>query len=353
MSKWKARGIAGALGLLAATLVYAQQRIVISNALSADRVYYGAATSDLSAPYPGQVFIDTGTASTLPEMSIYDHVAAAWNEVPTVDTAETVSGAWTFSGAATFTGDITPKAVVQSIWRDDFCGVGVLQNDGTAESGVDTEINDIFTLAGGTYYQWIEQTATLSPAQQVNSGCGLDVAGDITANDGQEIRFVADALGSVHRVQTASDEFYFEISITIADISAVDGDLAFGLMLPAAQQDPPQHDGLDTYFIATLSDNAGDLDFEADVDGGAQVNDDSGITWADAATKVIRFVLDGDGYAASVDGTAITLTNVNAGGSNDFTDGDKVLPFFYYTQGAEGADTGIVINYVEWGEGTL
>lgn len=25
----------------------------------------------------------------------------------------------------------------------------------------------------------------------------------------------------------------------------------------------------------------------------------------------------------------------------------------YYTQGAEGATTGIVINYVEWGEGVV
>jgi len=139
---------------------------------------------------------------------------------------------------------------------------------------------------------------------------------------------------------------------SVGDISAFDGDWATGVRLPEAQQDPPQHDGLNTYALFTLSDNAGDLDVECDVDGGGAVNDDTGVTWADGETKVLRVEVDGDGYAFYVDSTTVTLTNCNAG-ANDFTDGDMLVPFYYHTQGAEGAATGVVINYVEWGSGAL
>jgi len=287
--------------------------------------------NDGRPPVDGELF-SVRTTDADSSLRVYNESSTSWDEWATVSRGNS----WT-------------------VHRDDFCGVGVLQNDGTIESGVDTEINDITTIVNPVgYYQFIEQTATLSLAQPVNTagaGCGLDVSGDITANDGHEIIFHNERLGSVYVVDSATDEFFFEISITITDISAFDGDWATGLMLPEAQVNPPQHDGLGTYVIFTLSDNAGDLDVEADVDAGGQANDDTGITWADAETKVLRLEIDGDGYAAYVDGTAITLTNVNT--SNDFTDLDNVVPFYYHTQGAEGAASGVVINYIEWGYGAL
>lgn len=316
--------------------------------------------NDGRPPFHGEMFtVRTDGADAL--VRVFNDSTSSWDTVPMLENTNTWTVANTFDGSVTLGSDeediITANAPVSHmIWRDDFCGIGVLQNDGTVESGVDTEINDIFTLASGKYYQFVEQTATLSLARNINTaaaGCGLAVSGDVTANEGQEIRFVADALGSVHTVDSATDEFYFEISVTIADISAVDGDFAFGLKQPATQLNPPQHDGEDTYFILTLSDNAGDADFECDVDAGGQTNDTASFTWADAATHTVRFEIDGAGYNAYVDdsATAETLTNCNDSGNNDFTDLDKVLPWFYYTQGAEGAATGVVINYVEWGYG--
>ena len=313
--------------------------------------------------FPGQFFVVIVDA-TDPIAYMWNGVDEAWEPIAG-DAAALVVSSVTSSGAisgttGTFSGVVSATSVEpsdQAVHRDNFCGLSAVQSDLTPESGVDGEVNLIFTDANSyIYWQRIEQTATLSLARTPNTagaGCGLDVSGDVTNNDGHEIILVSSPLAGVHIVDSAIDEWYFEISITIGNISGFDGDIAWGLRLPENQQDPPQHDGLNTYFIATLSDNAGDLDFEADVDGGGQVNDDSGITWADGETKVIRFVIDGDGYAASVDGVEITLTNLNAGGSNDFTDGDKVQPFYYHTQGAEGAATGVVINYIEWGFGTL
>ncbi len=331
--------------------------------------------------YPGMNVMEWrgGLQEVLPQY--FEHVSNGYYTYANLNGIQTFSGAKTFSGAATFSGTTTLTgttaltgtvtstgasvtlgdtysdtvtvngALKTVIYRDDFCGIGCIQNDFTACSGTDTEINFIKTSVNPFgYYQFVEQTATLQLALPLLTGvCGLDVSGDITANDGQEIKFGHEVLDSVHIVQAADTAatFYFDISITITDISAFDGDWATGLMMPEAQQNPPQHDGLNTYFIATLSDNAGDLDFEADVDGGGAAADDAGITWADGETKVLHFEIDTDGYAAAVDGVAITLTNCNT--SNDFTDLDRVLPFYYHTQGAEGAATGVIINYVEWG----
>ncbi len=291
--------------------------------------------NDGRPPVDGEMFI-VRTDGADPVVRLYNDFESSWNTVANLST-----------GAG--------NSFV--IFRDDFCGIGVSQNDGTPELTSDTNLNHIRTSAGGIYLQRLEIGAAVSLALPLTTGaCGLDVSGDVTADDGHAIRFGEFIDGSsVHIIQASdtSATFYFEISITIGNISGFDGDWAVGLLAPEAFQNPPQHDGLNTYVLWTLSDNAGDLDLEADVDGGGQVNDDTGITWADGETRVLRIEIDTDGYAAYVDGAAVTTTNVNSGGSNDFTDLDKVLPFYYHTQGSEGAATGVVLNYIEWGYGAL
>jgi hypothetical protein len=314
-------------------------------------------------PTDGEIYV-VRAAATEPDVQFWSANSSAWHSVAQVDLAETFNAAVAFTGATTHNGDVTLGSdeidtvtvnapMTRPIHRDDFCNVGVVQNDDTAESGTDTEINLIHTSqTRDGYYQFIEQTATLGLALEVAAGCGLDVSGDVTANDGHEIKFVRTPLLGVGRTLTGMAAFYFEISITITDISTFDGDWATGVMLPEAQQDPPQHDGLDTYVLFTLSDNAGDLDVEGDNGGGGETNDDTGVTWADGETHVLRIEISDDGTAAYVDGTAITLTNVNAA-SEWFDTGDPILPFYYHTQGAEGAASGVVINYVEWGTGEI
>jgi hypothetical protein len=319
------------------------------------------------APMDGEIFAVHAAGST-PDVQVYDLNTTSWLTFANIDQAQTFGAAQTFSAAATFNGDVNlgsdeidtitvnaPVSNAAGIHRDNFCSFDVLQNDDTAESGTDTEINLIYTdqVPDSGYYQYITATATLSLAQPIATGCGLDVSGDITANDGHEIKFSrTPLLGRGQVITGMATAFYFEISITIADISTFDGDWATGVMLPEAQQNPPQHDGLDTYVIFTLSDNAGDLDVEGDNAGGGETNDDTGITWADGETHVLRIEVADDFTAAYVDGVAITLTNVNVVGEW-FDTGDSVLPFYYHTQGAEAAASGVVINYVEWGYGQI
>jgi len=351
----------GLIILATASIVWAQSaRVVLNSNLWAEMIFFTTSISSyITTPHPGQFAVQVSdTAEPAPQY--YDQIAATWKDIPSQESAETVSGVWTFNSISLGTDEedtITlnaPLVNAAGIHRDNFCNFDVIQNDDTAESGTDTEINLIITdQAPDGYYQWIEQTATLSLAQPIATGCGLDVSGDITANDGHEIKFTRTPLLGVGQVLTSmAVPFYFEISITITDISTVDGDWATGLMMPEAQQDAPQHDGLDTYLIFTLSDNAGDLDVEADNGGSGAVNDDTGVTWADGETKVLRLEVADDLSAAFVDGTEITLTNCNLAASW-FDTGDSILPFYYHTQGAEGAASGIIINYVEWGYGTM
>lgn len=305
------------------------------------------ASNDGVPPMDGELYVVTA-GSTEPDVQFWSANSSAWNSVAGLDIAQT------FTASMTFGSDEDDLMTLNSplsrpIHRDEFCNTHVIQNDDTAESGVDTEINLIYTEnTQDGYYQFIEQTATLPLAVAGTTGCTLDVSGDVTANDGHEIKFTRTPLLGTHQVITSGTNFYFEISITIADISAFDGDWAAGLMLPEAQQNPPQHDGLDTYLLFTLSDNAGDLDVEADNGGSGAVNDDTSVTWADGETKVLRLEVNAAESKAAVDGTAITLTNSNLAASW-FDTGDAVLPFYYHTQGAEGAASGVVINYVEWG----
>jgi len=324
---------------------------------------YPTLANSFKTPQNGEMALKGGVSGGA-RLGVFDSTEDAWDEYAVMDDSETITGARVFSGTVAMSGDvsiatdeddlITALAPIK-IWsyRDDFCGSSCIQNDWTVCSGTDTEINFIKTMVNPFgYYMFVEQTLTLQQVLPLLTGaCGIDVSGDVTEDDGFEIKFVHEVLDQVHIIQAAdtASTFYFELSLTIATINSVDGDLAFGLMVPEAQVNPPQHDGLNTYFIATLSDNAGDLDFEADVDGGGEVNDDSGITWADGQTKVVRFEINTDGYAAYVDGVAITLTNCNATGANDFTDLDGVIPFYYHTEGAAGTASGIVINFVEWG----
>ncbi len=325
-------------------------------------------------PMDGELFIVTAD-STSPDLQWYDDTNSTWNSVAGLDIAETFtagvtfSATTTFTGASTFNGDVTMGSdeedavtvnapMAQLVFRDNFCGVGVAQNDGTTESGVNTEVNLIKTTANKDgYYQYIDATAGSSMALPLTTGvCGIQLGGDTTANDGQEIRFVHDVTDSVHTIQAAdtSATFYFEISLTIADISAIDGTgWGVGLAQPAAQIAAIVHDTLDTYVILTFVDNSGDLALEADVNGGGEAQDDITEAWTDGQTKVLRFEINTDGYAVYIDGTAQTVTTINSGGSNDFTDLDKVVPFIMETNGAEGADIGTIINYVEWGYGAL
>jgi len=313
--------------------------------------------NDGRPPVDGELFV-VRTAGSDPLLRVYNDSTSTWDTSPMLQNTNTWTVANTFNGDVTIGSDEIDAFTVNApmtvvLHRDDFCNIGAEETDRTVESGADNAVNLMYTNQSNPYYEsQIQGTQTILPHRNPADGsCGWFVEGDATANDGVTTTFSPNTLVGVHQVTSTSDEFYFEISVTIADISAIDGDVAWGLKLPEAAVDG--FDGLNTYFLYSISDNAGVATFECDVDGGGEVTDVDTITWADAATHIVRFEMDGSGYAAYIDGAAQTLTNCNAGGSNDFTDLDRVVPFLQMTVGAEGVTPGFVVNYIEYGIGVI
>ena len=234
---------------------------------------------------------------------------------------------------------------------DDFTDFEVLQTDLTAESVTDDEDNYIYTGApgvpGAAYVMRVEQSAGQALTKHVANG-GLLFSPDATENDGLDIAFSRSPLTGPFTFGQHGT-IYVEFSITISDISTLDGDIAFGMRNNTDFADPPTIG--DTYGAFTISDNAGDLDIECDVNAGGVANDDTGVTWGDGETHIVRLEFGSDSImsAAYVDGAAITITNCGAAG-NTFEAGDKYFPYLYFTVGAEGADPGIKINYISYGE---
>lgn len=226
---------------------------------------------------------------------------------------------------------------------------GALQTDGTVQSNTDTEVNDIICPASGLHHTVINVGANTAFAFANPAAGGVTMFNTATDNIGEEVRFSSDPLVGYGAVGTTG-VYFVEFSITIANISAFDGNLGIGLMQPEGSVAGLQ-DNLNTYSLFTLSDNAGDLDLECDLDGGGLANDDTGITWADTQTKALRIELQTDGGSVwLVDGVTITSTNCDNSGNNDWTAADKIVPFIMGSTGAEGVSTGFVLNYIKFGE---
>jgi hypothetical protein len=321
------------------------------------------AANDGAPPMDGEVFV-VNADSTAPDIQVYDANGSAWDTIARLDVnAQTWTPAQTFTAAATFNGDVTfgtatsaaaassdavniNGRVSQPLIYEDFeqtCYA--YQNDGTTASGTDTEINTIHCPGSGFYAtQRIEIAATL-PLWDTSQDGYWDLSGDITADDGHMIAFAPNAATEMVRVATSPTTFV-EASFTITDISAFDGDWFFGWNLVAALPDTPQHDGFNTYAGFTIQDNAGDTDIECDVDGGGEAAVTAGITWADGATHVLRVTLEAaGGYLFYVAGTLVAAATCVSGAANEATDGDLMVPVYYHTQGAEGAATGVQLNY--------
>ena len=246
--------------------------------------------------------------------------------------------------------DVADGGIAMGVTYEDYeVPCGALQTDGTVQSNADTEVNDIVCPSSGLHHTVINVGVNTAFAFANPTAGGVTMFNTATDNIGEEVRFASDPLVGYGAVGTTG-VYFVEFSITIANISAFDGNLGIGLMLPEASVAGVQ-DNLDTYSLFTLSDNAGDLDLECDTGGGGQTNDDTGITWADTNTKVLRVELQVDGgTVALVDGVAVTSTNCNATGANDWTAADKIVPFIMGSTGSEGVSTGFVLNYIKFGE---
>lgn len=217
----------------------------------------------------------------------------------------------------------------------------IIQNDGTAASGVDTEVN-MHTFNDGLvlYVQNIGTQTILQPAVNAN---GLDYGYDQTNNEG--VQWVMRENGS-KGIQNkdyftigTSPAFFASLKFSIADVSGTD-DCAFGFRKDAAFQA-----AIDDYTdMAALNVISGDIKIETILNNSATTTTDTTDNWADAASKTLRVNVSAAGVVTyQIDGSAPTTT-----AAFTFDDTDVVTPFFYMIHASDLAGA-VVLQELEVG----
>lgn len=178
-------------------------------------------------------------------------------------------------------------------------------------------------LSGGDIYRvHVKGTQTiLGPS---HSSAGLNVGFDQTADDGLEIAFGGiTALGKLAFTVGTDEDFFARLKFTIADVSGTD-DCAFGFRKAEAFQA-----AIDNYDeMVALNVIAGDIKRESIINNAATVTVDTGVNWADAATKTLEIrIVDGGKARFYIDGVDYTVA---AGAAFTFDSGEVVVPFFYF-----------------------
>lgn len=317
------------------------------------------AANDGAAPMDGELYV-TRAAGTDPALEIYSTNDGAWYDVPYEDTM-TLTGEWTFDANITIGADEDDTLTVDGpsyfrVAAENFGQLGCVQayeEDMTAAVVTDGGENILLMPCSqlGVIAYRLEApdgpglASTLAPFT-VDGYLSLDTFADDVDNEGVALVFGSfgpDLLGTYFDEDAAVD-MYAEASIAIADISDLD-DLWFGWIVQEAYDNPPASDTFDTSALFVISDNAGDLDIETELNGGGTLNDDTGTTWANAATHTLRVIVGADAVEFWLDGTQVTQTNAVLNMDN----ADRAVVVMGYTLVA-ASDPGVTIDWVEIGQ---
>lgn len=313
-----------------------------------------------AAPMDGEVFA-VHAAATPPDVQVYDLSTTSWLSFANIDAAQSFNAAQTFLGDVTIgdTEDDTltiDSPMFNRVRTENFGQMGCAQayeEDMTAAVVTDAGENILLMPCSqiGVIAYRLEApdgpglAATPAPFS-VDGVLTLDGYADDVANEGVELilgSFGPDLLGAYFDEDAAVD-MYAEVTVYIADISDID-DLWFGWIVQEAYDNPPASDAFDTSALFVISDNAGDLDIETELNAGGTLNDDTGTTWANLATHTLKVVAGADAVEFWLDGVQITQTNAVL--NMDAT--DRAVVVFGYTLVA-ASDPGITINTVEIGQ---
>lgn len=326
----------------------------------------------------GTIFAQLSGANP-PDPDLFVYLSTGWTQLyfgaenPSFANV-TATGTLDVTGVTTLTGalnsnnatlgtdnddDVTINApVALEVYREDFYGHGFLAVEEDFTAAVVTDASENMLLMPGAlgliHFRYEAPggpgfAGTLAPLD----GQALDLDGmkDAVDNEGVDLTFgsAPDTSAGVcdEDLITASVGCYAEVSVTIADISEVDI-FHFGFRLSAAYVDAGAHATYDTYAFFILSDALGDLDIVTELNGGGVLNDDTGTTWADGATHVLRVVVFADTVQFWLNGTQIT--QVNAVLNLDATDELVVSMGTVNATGDATPAPGIRVNYVEYGK---
>ena len=312
------------------------------------------------APMDGEVFT-VHAAATPPDVQVYDLSTTSWLTFANIDAAQSFNAAQTFLGDVTVGDSEDDSFVVDAvpsfrIRHENFGQVGCAQafeEDMSAAVQTDASENIILIPCSqiGVIAYKIDATdgaalaATPAPFA-VDGVMSFDGYTDDVDNEGIEFVFGSfgpDMLGAYFD-EDAGVDMYVEASFTITDFSDLD-DMWFGWTVTEAYDDPGASDVFDTSALFVISDNAGDLDIETELNGGGTLNDDTGTTWGDGETHILKVVVGADAVEFWLDGVQVTQTNAVLNMDNT----DRAVVTFGYTVVA-ASDPQITMQYIEIGQ---
>ncbi len=208
-----------------------------------------------------------------------------------------------------------------------------VQEDGTAASTTDTEVN-VMAL-GGAVFEYININAQTILVPNIVA-TGLDIARDLTATDGTEITEGILASSKSAYVVGTSPPFFARLRFTLTEVAGT-ADCAFGFRKAEAYQ--PLIDDYDE--MAALNVISGDIKIETIINAASTVTTDTTNNWADAATKTLQINVSAAGVVTYlIDGIApVTVAAFT------FDDAEVVLPFFYFIHDTNVAESTILLDW--------
>lgn len=259
----------------------------------------------------------------------------------------TFAGAPTFSGNVTFSGNPTLSGSVaysgRLLARESFDQPHiVLEEDFTAKVLTDGGINVVLGSPSGVVEFREELGKTASSWVEVDGL--LNISADDTVNDeGVEIYLGDDDDATSGWIVALTTGLCFNVNYTIALIAGTD-QFVIGWRQNEAFQDVAAYQGYSDWSVVGQTNVDGSIFAQHEVAGGGTLSDDSGTNTTNASTHTLQSCIGTGGVpTASLDGTAITLTN----GGTAHTTAIQMNPFISYLQAGGAVDANIRINYWE------
>lgn len=196
----------------------------------------------------------------------------------------------------------------------------------TDPTGTAGDINTAIFRRGLHAQYIVKGTQTLlGPLLDATAGAskGLDISQDQTDNDGVEYVFGGNnSTLSPFTWTVGTHNAFVKLKFRIADVSGTD-DCALGFRkVEATQANIDDFD--EAAFINVI---LGDIKVETILNGAATVTTDTGLDWADDATKTLEARLVGRRVYFLVDGSPVSGLPAFS-----FDSGEVVCPFFFFLQ---------------------
>ena len=222
----------------------------------------------------------------------------------------------------------------------------IMQDDATAKSVADNEINVVFGSPVGIITFHEEVTKTTS-SWIVADGV-LDIKGDNDAdNEGVEIRIGWNSTNEGMLVAQTSGAC-FTVNLTLGDISGTD-QMFIGWVQNEAYNATNTYTAYNDWSLVGVNNVDGSIFSLIEVNAGGTLSDDSTVNFADGETRTLRscILADGTRTASYTAAGGTTFTDITlANGTTAHTAGDQLVPMITFLSTlTDGAD--ITINWME------